>query len=234
VARVRVRHEGPFVGAVQVMMRSPVGGVARDMYRRGQNVRSRALVLAGVETGRLRASIHVELVQQGGSIAARVGSNVAYAMWHHEGHGPIRPVRAQVLVFNARGRWVFARYVRPVPGTEYLRKALPAARGQLAARAASLVELSLRLDVLQKHVDGELAQQEPLADLLVAQPHLVQGEDRALLVRQPDEEGRVRRFTHGLLLPEDRKIEGAGPAPERTAPASGESTYVGSFFGASR
>jgi hypothetical protein len=128
VARVRVTHHFN-VGVVQVMMRSPVGGIARDMYRRGQNVRSRALALAGVDTGRLRASIHVELTQQGGTIAARIGSNVAYAYWHHEGHGSLRPVRARVMVFNTRGRWVFTPRVRAVPGTEYLRKALPAAHG---------------------------------------------------------------------------------------------------------
>jgi hypothetical protein len=63
-----------------------------------------ALLLAGADTGRLRASIHVELTQQGGTIAARIGSNVAYAYWHHEGHGPLRPVRARVMVFDTRGR----------------------------------------------------------------------------------------------------------------------------------
>jgi hypothetical protein len=98
------------------------------MYRRGQNVRSRALVLAGAETGRLRTSIHVERVQHGTVVGVRVGSNVAYALFHHEGHGPIRPVRAAALVFKVRGRWVFTKYVLPVEGTEYLRKALPAAR----------------------------------------------------------------------------------------------------------
>jgi hypothetical protein len=111
------------------MQANPAGGVARDMYRRGQNVRSRAMQLAGVDTGRLRASIHVELVPGGGIVKARIGSSVAYAAFHHEGHGVIRPVRAQVLVFHVRGRWVFTKRVGPVPGTEYLRRALPAARG---------------------------------------------------------------------------------------------------------
>jgi len=128
MARVNIRHEFN-VGVIRVMQTNPASGVARDMYRRGQKVRSRALQLAGVDTGRLRASLHVELVQSGGVVAARVGSNVAYAYWHHEGHGPLRPVRARVMVFNARGKWVFTNYVRPVEGTEYLRRALPAARG---------------------------------------------------------------------------------------------------------
>lgn len=110
------------------MMTSPTGGVARDMYRRGQNVRSRALRLAGVDTGRLRTSITVEMTHEGGVVGVRVGSIVAHATVHHEGHGIIRPVQAKVLVFNVRGRWVFTKEVRAVPGTEYLRKALPAAR----------------------------------------------------------------------------------------------------------
>jgi len=127
VARVRTWHDFS-MPAVQAMMRNPVGGVARDMYRRGQNVRSRALQFVGADTGRLRASIYVDLVHRDGVMVVRVGSAVAYARWHHEGHGIIRPVRAQVLVFNVRGRWVFTKRMRAVPGTEYLRRALPAAR----------------------------------------------------------------------------------------------------------
>jgi hypothetical protein len=110
------------------MMASPTSGVARDMYRRGQNVRSRALQLVGVDTGRLKTSITVEMTHEGGVVGVRVGSAVVYAMWHHEGHGPLWPVRAKVLVFHVRGRWVFTKHVGPVEGTEYLRKALPAAR----------------------------------------------------------------------------------------------------------
>jgi hypothetical protein len=130
MAKVNVRHEGPFLDAVQVLMTDPTGGVARDMYRRGQNVRWAAMREVGVDTGRLRASIHVELVQRDGAVAARVGSNIEHALPHHEGHGEIVPRRpGGVLVFRPRGgALVFTRRVRPVEGTEYLRKALPAAR----------------------------------------------------------------------------------------------------------
>ena len=58
MAHVRVTHSFD-MGAVRVLQNNPAGGVARDMYRRGQNVRSRAIQLAGVDSGRLRASIHV-------------------------------------------------------------------------------------------------------------------------------------------------------------------------------
>jgi hypothetical protein len=127
MAKVRIRHEFS-MPAVQAMMTSPTGGIARDMYRRGQKVRSRAQQLVGVDTGRLRASIYVDLMHRDGVVGARVGSVVAYARWHHEGHGIIRPVRAKLLVFNVRGRWVFTKQVGPVEGTEFLRRALPAAR----------------------------------------------------------------------------------------------------------
>jgi hypothetical protein len=131
VARVRVtRHEGPFVGAVRVLMTNPVGGVVRDMYRRGQNVRSAAMNYVGVDTGRLLTSLHVEQVRYGDAVGARVGSNVEHALVHHEGHGPLVPRRpGGVMVFRVRGGpLVFTKHVRAVEGTEYLRKGLEAAR----------------------------------------------------------------------------------------------------------
>ena len=84
MAHVRVTHSFD-MGAVRVMQQNPAGGVARDMYRRGQNVRATAQRLAGKDTGRLRASIHVEQVQRHEGVGARVGSNVEYAAAHHEG-----------------------------------------------------------------------------------------------------------------------------------------------------
>jgi hypothetical protein len=102
MARVRITHDF-HLPALQAFISNPSGGIARDMYRRGQNVRSRALRLAGADTGRLRASIHVELTERGGVVGARVGAAVAYAAFHHEGHGPLRPVLAEVIVFHVRG-----------------------------------------------------------------------------------------------------------------------------------
>jgi hypothetical protein len=130
MAVIRTRHEVQ-VGAVRALLSSPTGGVARDMYRRGQRVRSRAIELVGADTGRLRTSIHVELVVRGELVIARVGSDVEYALPQEEGHGVIVPVRARVLVFRPRGsgRLVFTRQVRAVEGTHYLKRALPAARG---------------------------------------------------------------------------------------------------------
>jgi hypothetical protein len=130
MAKVNITHEGPFVDAIRVLMTNPAGGVARDMYRRGQNVRSAAMREVGVESGRLRTSLHVEQVRRGDTLVTTVGSNVEHALVHHEGHHEIVPRRpGGVLVFRVHGGpIVFTRHVRAVEGTHYLKKALPAAR----------------------------------------------------------------------------------------------------------
>jgi hypothetical protein len=115
--------------AIARTLRGP--GVQRDMLRRGHRVRSAAVRFVGVDTGRLRASVGVDLVNRGGLPAARIGSRVKYARLHHDGHGPIVPVRARALRFRPKGSrtWVFAKRVRAVKGTKYLTRALPFARG---------------------------------------------------------------------------------------------------------
>jgi hypothetical protein len=121
----RINH-----AAVNHLLRSPTGPVARDMLRRGRNVERVAKRLVGVDSGRLRASINTELVQRAGAPAAKVGSRVRYSRVHHEGHGVIVPRRAKALRFRPKGsgRWVFAMRVRAVAGTKYLTRALIAAR----------------------------------------------------------------------------------------------------------
>lgn len=129
MAHVRVTHHFD-LGAIRVMQHNAAGGVARDMYRRGQNARSTALRLVGDDTGRLKASIHVEQVQRPEGVGARVGSNVEHAAVHHQGHGELVPRHpGGVLVFRPRGGpLVFTKKVGPVPPNPYLKDALPAAR----------------------------------------------------------------------------------------------------------
>jgi hypothetical protein len=116
-------------GAIAAVLRGP--GVRNDLLRRGHRVKGAASRFVGVDTGRLRASIGVELVQSRGLPAARVGSRVRYARVHHEGHGVIVPRRAKALRFRPKGSrvWVFAKRVRAVKGTKFLTRALPFARG---------------------------------------------------------------------------------------------------------
>lgn len=83
--------------------------VQANMLRRGIRVQNQARRLLtqrkpGVDTGRLRASVSVEQFIRGGVIVTRIGSNVEYAIYVHEG----------------------TRYMR---GNPFLRDALPAAVG---------------------------------------------------------------------------------------------------------
>lgn len=119
--------------------------VTRDLLRRGikvQNAAKRLLSGSGgqpkrVDTGNLRSSIRTSATTYRGSPAVRVGTNVRYAMWVHDGtglFGPrrrlIRPRVASVLAFRPRGsrRTVFARYVRGMRRNQFLLRALPAAK----------------------------------------------------------------------------------------------------------
>lgn len=133
---------------IHALVSSPAGPVALDLVRRGNNVRNSALanmramgIGTKTGTGALAQSIQVELVQRGGMLVCRVGSRLKYAIYVHEGHGEIRPVRARILRWPAtassgsprryRGgktaQYVFARRVRPVAGRPFLLRALPAA-----------------------------------------------------------------------------------------------------------
>lgn len=129
---------------------SPQGPVMLDLMRRGQRVVNRARQLAPVNTGALRASINMEqITSPGGDPAVRVGTNLRYAIYVHEGTGiygrgtPIVPVRATILRWpavnnsgsgtrryrgGATAGYVFARQSRGTPGRPFLRDALDAAR----------------------------------------------------------------------------------------------------------
>jgi len=127
------------------LLKSPGGAVAKDLLRRGLRVESQAKRNLGgvdgpkrVDTGRLRASIATQLITIRGWPAVRVGTNVTYAMWVHDGTGvygprgvPIRPVRAKVLRFVPRGQStvVYARQVKGMVPNRFLVNALKAARG---------------------------------------------------------------------------------------------------------
>jgi phage gpG-like protein len=98
---------------INVLLRSPKGPVAQDLIKRGYRVQNRAKQnlygagasgLRALDTGALANSITSEVLVDGGNPIVRVGTNVYYALWIHEG---TRRMRA-----------------RP-----YLREALNAARG---------------------------------------------------------------------------------------------------------
>lgn len=103
MARVRI---SPLVGArIRARLDTPL---ARDMLRRGQRVETAAKRRIShsprrIDTGRLRSSLTTQPIRRGPVPGVRVGSNVEYALYVHEG----------------------TRYMIANP---YLRDALPAAR----------------------------------------------------------------------------------------------------------
>lgn len=121
----------------------------KDLYRRGLKVQARSRILlsgsgAGhpkrVDTGHLRSSIQVQIRQFGaGRVAVRIGTNVRYARWVHDGtglygprHRKIRPKRAKALRFKGarygKSGYIYARSVKGMRGNAFLEDALIAAR----------------------------------------------------------------------------------------------------------
>ena len=135
---------------LRALGQSLAGPVAKDILMRSNKVRNKALRLAPVDQGRLRQSITVEVRAEGGTIVGRVGTNVKYAMWVHEGtgiyagRGYITPKNAKVLrwpVKNQSGQgrrrykagktanYAYAKRVKGMKGRPFLRDALDAAGG---------------------------------------------------------------------------------------------------------
>lgn len=120
---------------LKALLTSPGGGVAQDILRRSRRVENRAKQLCPVNTGRLRASVTHELRTDAGVPVGRIGTNVKYAMYVHEGtglFGPkkklIRPKTARALRWRTRGgSVVYARFSRGSKPRPFLREALTAA-----------------------------------------------------------------------------------------------------------
>lgn len=131
---------------LQRVLTSPAGPVARALLVRGYRVQAQAKRNLGggtgsgpkrVDSGRLRSSIDVELRRGPRGLLVRIGTNVEYAIYVHEGTGiygknarPIRPKTKRFLRFRPKGtkRYVYAREVKGMKGNPFLVAALPAAR----------------------------------------------------------------------------------------------------------
>lgn len=123
--------------AALARLKSPKGIVAQGLYKRGLRVQAKARSLCPVDTGRLRASITVEIIEKAGYLICRIGTNLSYARAVHNGTGiygssgvPITPKNATVLRFKPKGSTAFifrpsSAGTKPRP---FLRDALGAAR----------------------------------------------------------------------------------------------------------
>ena len=111
----------------------PKGALARGILRASKKVERKAKRLAPVDKGQLRSSITSHVVFRGGLPIGRIGTNLKYAPWVHQGTGiygprgvPIRPKSAKVLVFRPKGKSknVYVKSVKGMKGRPFLKDAL--------------------------------------------------------------------------------------------------------------
>lgn len=112
------------------MVRGPQGPVARTLLQRGRRLTTLARHQAGFHSGKLYRSMHYQLMPYRGSLQVQVGSDVKYALMHHQGTRPhhIFPKRAKMLRFARYGRINYRLHVYH-PGTRpnrFLTDNLPA------------------------------------------------------------------------------------------------------------
>lgn len=128
--------------AIQQLLTGTNGAVYRDMLKRGLQVESRAKqelqsAPTRVDTGRLRGSIRARMIILDGVPACRVGTNVIYALFVHDGtglYGPkahyIVPVNKSVLRWKAKGGsksgYVYAKKSSGMRPNPFLKNALKA------------------------------------------------------------------------------------------------------------
>lgn len=145
MANARVTHRLNQV-AIRALLSGDEGPVAKELLVRGYRVQSRAKQnLSGstgsgpkrVDTGRLRASITVQLVRRMGYPAVRIGTNVKYGMWVHDGtglygprHSYIYPKTKRYMRWRPKGSqaYVYAKRTKGMRGNPFLTEALEHAK----------------------------------------------------------------------------------------------------------
>lgn len=129
---VRIEINNRFVSR---LLRSPAGPLARNMLTRGNAVRRAARRNVNSRSGDLSRSIDVQVVIENGAAGVRIGSDLYYAKFVHDGTGiygpsnrPIRPQRRRALAFSGGTGVVIVASSRGQRGTKFLVRALSAAR----------------------------------------------------------------------------------------------------------
>ena len=109
----------PRKAEMDFLLNSPSGTVGRYLARKGGLITAMAKAQVGVQTGALRASIHMRHSRDSRGQFVKIGSKLNYALAHHEGTKPhlITPNRAQVLRFTRGTTVVYAHSVMH-PGTK--------------------------------------------------------------------------------------------------------------------
>lgn len=107
-----------YPGAMDELLKQPQGDVGKYLRTRARWIVAAAKAQVGVETGRLKASIHYTHMRDGRGQYMWIGSNEPHALMHHEGTKPheIIPRTAPILRFTSGSRVVYTRHVDH-PGT---------------------------------------------------------------------------------------------------------------------
>jgi hypothetical protein len=105
--------------SLDFLLNDPFGPVGRHLFVRGRAIVAAAKAQVGVDTGRLKNSIHMRQSRAPLGQEMRIGSPLSYALAHHEGTKPhiITPDKATMLRFTSGSRVVYSRLVRH-PGTK--------------------------------------------------------------------------------------------------------------------
>ena len=100
------------------LLLNPSGTTGRFLANKGRLIVRLAKGQVGVNTGALRASIHMRHFRDPRGQYLKIGSSLPYARLHHEGSRPhiIVPKQAQMLRFVSRGQVIMAHKVNH-PGT---------------------------------------------------------------------------------------------------------------------
>lgn len=111
------------------LTKNPNGLIGSYMQRKGQLLEQLAKQQVGVDTSRLKRSIHSEMFVESYGFRVSVGSDNPIARMHHDGTKPhiITSSRGKTLKFNSRGKMIYAAVVHH-PGTRpnrYLTDNLP-------------------------------------------------------------------------------------------------------------
>ncbi len=100
-------------------LNNPGGQVGQSLRKRGLIMVVQAKAQVGVDTGRLKQSIHMIHSRVGVYQQLWIGSREKHALIHHTGSRAhmIVPRRQEILRFSTNGRIVYSRTVRH-PGTK--------------------------------------------------------------------------------------------------------------------
>lgn len=110
------------------LLESDNGAVGRAVARAAGKTRDRAKVNVGrygrVDTGTMRNSIRSQELTGRSGVWYEVGTDVAYAIYQHEGTKAHGPRRAKLLRFKSGSTIVFAKRVAGVSPAPFLKDAL--------------------------------------------------------------------------------------------------------------